>query len=128
MDKRLDFKEIGSRIRVQREKVGLSRERFAEIVGLSTYYIGQIERGDRNMSLDTLYKISETLNISMDYIIKGEVQYMEDILVLEALEDTYKEEIDMEIKDLLNLLSGASIKHIKLVKDIVKLTLPYINQ
>lgn len=128
MDKRLDFKEIGSRIRIQREKVGLSRERFAEIVGLSTYYIGQIERGDRNMSLDTLYKISETLNISMDYIIKGEVQYMEDILVLEALEDTYKEEIDMEIKDLLNLLSGASIKHIKLVKDIVKLTLPYINQ
>lgn len=127
MNIKLNFKEIGSRIRIQREKLGLSRERFAEIIGLSTYYIGQIERGDRNMSLDTLYKISQSLNISMDYIIKGEIQYMEDILVLEALEDSYKEEMDVEIRELLNLLSGAPKEHIRLIKDIARLTLPYIN-
>lgn len=127
MDKNLDFREIGSRIRKQREKIGLSREKLAEIVGLSTYYIGQIERGDRNMSLDTLYKISQSLNISMDYIIKGQMQYMENIFVLEALEDNYKEEMDMEIREILKLLSGASKDHIRLIKDIIKLTLPYIN-
>ena len=72
-NKNLNFKDIGTRIRREREKLGLSREKFAEIVGLSTYYIGQIERGDRNMSLETLFRISESLNVSTDYILKGDL-------------------------------------------------------
>lgn len=126
--KNLDFKNIGSRIRSEREKLGLSREKFAEIVGLSTYYIGQIERGDRNMSLETLFKISESLNISVDYILKGHIQYMENILALEAVEDNYKEEIDVNIKELLSLLSGTSRENIELIKEITKLLLPYVNR
>ncbi|MGB9839825.1 helix-turn-helix domain-containing protein, partial [Thermovenabulum sp.] len=39
---KFDLKSIGKRIREEREKFGLSREEFAEIVGLSDYYIGQI--------------------------------------------------------------------------------------
>ncbi|MGN9166165.1 helix-turn-helix domain-containing protein [Tissierellaceae bacterium HCP3S3_D8] len=127
-NKNLNFKNIGTRIRSEREKLGLSREKFAEIVGLSTYYIGQIERGDRNMSLETLFKISESLNISVDYILKGHIQYMENILALEAVEDNYKEEIDVNIKELLSLLSGTSRKNIELIKEITKLLLPYVNR
>ncbi|MEW8974490.1 MAG: helix-turn-helix transcriptional regulator [Tissierellaceae bacterium] len=127
-NKNLNFKNIGTRIRSEREKLGLSREKFAEIVGLSTYYIGQIERGDRNMSLETLFKISESLNISVDYILKGHIQYMENILALEAVEDNYKEEIDVNIKELLSLLSGTSRENIELIKEITKLLLPYVNR
>lgn len=124
----LNFKEVGMRIRGEREKLGLSRERFAEIVGLSTYYIGQIERGDRNMSIDTLFKISESLNISIDYILKGHIQYMENILALEAIDNNYKEEVDIYIKELLDLLSGTSKENIQLIKEITKLVLPYVNK
>lgn len=123
----IHLKEIGLRIRNEREKLGLSRERFAEIVGLSSYYIGQIERGDRNMSLDSLIKISTSLNISIDYILKGYTHYMENILALEAIEENYKEELDEEIKEILNLLSGISKESIKLIKDMIKLMLPYIK-
>lgn len=127
IDTIINHKEIGSRIRNEREKLGLSRERFAEIVGLSSYYIGQIERGDRNMSLETLIKISSSLNISIDYILKGYIHYMENVLAMEAIEDNYKEELDDEIKEILDLLSGTSKETIRLVKDIIKLILPNIK-
>lgn len=123
----LDLKAIGVRIRFQRENLNLSRERFAEIVGLSTFYIGQIERGDRSMSLETLSKISNTLNISTDYILQGQTFYMENMYVLEAIEDNYKEEVNQEVKDLLHLLSGLSKNKIQLIKDLSKLLLPYLN-
>ena len=40
----INLEEIGLRIRKEREKLGLTREKFAELIGLSPYYIGQIER------------------------------------------------------------------------------------
>lgn len=66
-----DLKAIGKRIRASREKLGLSREEFAEIVDLSDYYIGQIERGERQMSLSVLVKISRHLHETLDYLIFG---------------------------------------------------------
>lgn len=123
----LNPKEIGIRIRLEREKLDLSREKFAEIIGLSPFYIGQIERGDRNMSIDTLVKVSDTLNISMDYILKGQTLYMENIYAMEVIEDNYKKGIDSEIKELLDLLSGSSREKIQLIKDLSKLILPHIG-
>lgn len=123
----LDFKEIGVRIRFEREKLNLSREKFAEIVGLSPFYIGQIERGDRNMSVDTLVKISNALSVSVDYILKGRILYMENIYTLEAIENNYKEEMDIEVKELLSLLSGSSKEKVQLIKDISKLILPTLG-
>lgn len=125
--KGIDSTKIGERIRAQREELGLSRENFATIVNLSPYYIGQIERGDRNMSIYTLYNISEALNISIDYILKGKVQYMENILITESLKDNYKKSTDDKIKKIINLLSGSSSAHIGLITDMIKLTLPYIK-
>jgi transcriptional regulator with XRE-family HTH domain len=124
----LNLKEVGLRVRLQREKLNLSREKFAEIVSLSPFYIGQIERGDRNMSLETLVKISRTLNLSTDYILQGKILYMENIYALEAMEDNYKGEIDHEIKDLLYLLSGLSKDKIELIKDLSKLLLPHLDK
>ena len=123
----LNLKDVGCRIRGEREKLGLSRERFAEIVGLSSYYIGQIERGDRNMSLETLVKVSSSLNASIDFILKGYTHYMENILARESIEDNYKDELDEEIKEILTLLSGSSKEDLRLVKDMIKLLLPNIK-
>ena len=122
------IEEIGARIRSEREKLGLSREKFAEIISLSPFYIGQIERGERNMSIDTLLRISNSLNISTDYILKGYTLYMENILTLDAMENNYKAEIDDEIKDLLSIISGSSKEKVQLIKDITKLVLPYLNK
>ncbi len=49
----------------------MSREKLAEVLDLSSVFIGQIERGERKMSLDTLCKIADFLNISLDYLVNG---------------------------------------------------------
>ena len=116
----------GTRIRFLREKHGISREAFAEIVGLSPFYIGQIERDERSMSIDSLTKICETLNVSTDYILKGYIKYMENISVHEAFENNYSKLVDKEIKELLDILSGCSKDNIKLIKEMIKLLLPDI--
>lgn len=123
----IPLETIGSRIRFAREKLGLSRESFAELVGLSAFYIGQIERDERNMSIDSLIKICDTLNISIDFILRGYVKYLENIYIMEKLNNYSTDELDEQTKDIISLLSGTSNENIKIIKDIIKLLLPRLR-
>lgn len=61
---------MGSRIREERLKSNLTQEQLAECVNVSTAYIGQIERGERNASLEILVQIVNTLGITIDYVLE----------------------------------------------------------
>jgi len=69
MQNEIDYIKIGNRIRMQRENFDMSRETLSELVNLSPYFLGQIERGQRKMSINTLISLSECLHISIDYLI-----------------------------------------------------------
>ena len=58
-------KEVGFKIIIIREQQGLSQERLAAIAGLHRAYIGQIERGEKNIGLKNLEKIAKALNVSV---------------------------------------------------------------
>ncbi|MEH7275926.1 helix-turn-helix domain-containing protein [Neobacillus vireti] len=59
-----DFlKIIGENIRFYRKQKGLTQEELAERTGLQSTYIGGIERGERNISLETFEKVSQGLEI-----------------------------------------------------------------
>ena len=68
MDKTINYVALGGRIRAARKQHGLSQEKLGEICQISTAHVGHIERGTRIPSLETLYKISKELNVSMDYL------------------------------------------------------------
>jgi len=68
----LDYILIGNRIRKQREFLGYTRDYLAEQVDISTIFCRDIEIGAKGMSIQTLVKISDTLKISTDYILKGD--------------------------------------------------------
>lgn len=132
--KQLNFKEIGSRIRSERENLNLSREKLAEIVELSSFYIGQIERGDRKMSLGTLVKITNSLHLSVDYLLYGYNIYDKitpklegPSSVLESNNKSYAFELNDTLNELFNLLSRCSDREISLINDMVKLLIPYIK-
>lgn len=55
---------VGINIRKIRKERGLSQEEFAEICGLHRNYLSSIERGERNITLDTLSQISNAINLS----------------------------------------------------------------
>mgnify|MGYP002067035374 FL=1 len=59
MKKEINYREIGDKIRIEREKFDISREKFAELLNLSSFFVGQIERGERKMSISTLINVSE---------------------------------------------------------------------
>lgn len=48
---------VGERIRAIRKAKGLTQQQLAELSGLDDAYIGSVERGERNFSIDTLEKI-----------------------------------------------------------------------
>lgn len=57
--------KFGKRIRALRKSKKLSQEELAEKCGLHTTYIGQIERGEKNASLESIQKLSNGLGISI---------------------------------------------------------------
>lgn len=69
----MDWGAIGSRIRKQREYMGLSREQLAEMIDVTPKFCSDIELGVKGMSVPTLCRISQTLRLSTDYILFGQV-------------------------------------------------------
>ena len=68
----LDFKEIGVRIRQQREFLGYTRDYLSEHLSVSVNFCRDIEIGAKGMSVQTLVKLSNILKLSLDYILLGE--------------------------------------------------------
>lgn len=58
-------KIVGQRIRNYRTQNHLSQEKLAELSGCHTSYIGQIERGEKNATIESVEKIAKALNVSL---------------------------------------------------------------
>lgn len=74
--------EIGNRIKFYRKDRNLSQEQLAEISELHPSYIGQLERGIKTPSIDTIYRITKGLDVSMSDFLKS-------IENVDTDEDTY---------------------------------------
>lgn len=112
---------IGQRIRNEREKMGLSREEFAEIVGLSDYYVGQLERGERQMSLPVMVRIANCLHVSLDYLIFGDSG-------AEGVNESQCAYKAGDVRREINLLlDKCSPKEMELFKKLISTILPYMK-
>ena len=69
--KKLSLEQVGSRVRRTRTQMNLTREQFAEQVGISPQFLAEIENGKKGMSADTLFKICDRFHLSADYILLG---------------------------------------------------------
>ena len=58
-------KKVGSKIRKYREKKNWTQEELAFKADLHRAYLGQIERGEKNMGLKNLEKISNALSVKI---------------------------------------------------------------
>ena len=61
-------KILGQRIRNYRTDKGLSQEKLAELAGCHHTYIGQLERGEKNATVESIEKISAALNVPLKVI------------------------------------------------------------
>lgn len=65
----MDYILLGRRIREERLKLNLTQEKLAESIGISTAYLGQIERGERKITLDKLVPLANRLGVTIDYLL-----------------------------------------------------------
>ncbi|WPP49614.1 helix-turn-helix domain-containing protein [Catalinimonas niigatensis] len=63
--------DLGKRIRYARKKSGMSQEKLAQTLGITTGGVGNYETGKSKPSIDILIKLSDKLNVTVDWLIKG---------------------------------------------------------
>ncbi len=57
------LKIFGAVIRGERRRLNLSQEDFAEVCDLHRTYIGQVERGEKNISFENIARIARALKV-----------------------------------------------------------------
>ncbi len=121
----IDTISIGQKIRNERETLKLSREEFAEIIGLSDYYIGQLERGERQMSLGVLVRIANCLHLSLDYLIFGAENHL--AYYSHETQGLYNTSNNHSYNEITALLNKCSPKELKLIEKLLISILPYLK-
>ncbi|MCH5303473.1 MAG: helix-turn-helix transcriptional regulator [Ruminococcus sp.] len=96
MDKNIDYKALGKRIKNKRKEKHLTQEQLSEICDLSAAHIGHIERGTRILSVDVLVRLSKALDVSLDYLLFDVVSDNENVLksINPILKETDKKKAD----------------------------------
>ena len=62
---------LGERVRTRRRALGLSQETLAHQSGLHWTFVGQVERGQRNISLHNLLKLAAGLDMNAGELVCG---------------------------------------------------------
>jgi len=64
-------KILGDNIRTQRRNKAWSQEKLAEKAELHRNYIGDVERGEENVSFDALVRIAVSLKVNLADLVRG---------------------------------------------------------
>jgi transcriptional regulator with XRE-family HTH domain len=62
---------LGQRIKDLRRKQDFSQEELADRAGIHRTYIGAVERGERNISLDNIVGIAKALGVAPSVLMRG---------------------------------------------------------
>ena len=77
----LDYKAIGERIKTARINKKFTQDKIAEMTELSNTHVSNIENGSTKVSLPTLVKIANLLEVSVDELLCDNLKKSFDFLV-----------------------------------------------
>lgn len=64
-------KIVGDAVRELRKAAGLSQEKLAEKADLHPNYVGEVERGEKTISVDALLRVAAALKVSVTKFFPG---------------------------------------------------------
>lgn len=102
--------EIGKRIRTVRKNNHLTQDKLAEILGHSTQYISNLERGVKGASFSTIINLCQSLHVSSDYILLGTEDRGLSSLILE-LDSLDNQELAMVRRAVSLMLEAFRLQH-----------------
>ena len=107
--KSLSPKQIGERISSRRKLLGITRTNLAEQMKVTSKFISDIENGDKGISLQTLYKFMQTLEMSSDFILVGN-----------CYDNKETENLKRIRENILTPLSSLEDKQLKFMEEVTK--------
>ena len=69
MQPEIDFDKVGHRVRMARQRRGLTQAELSELVDCSNNHMSHIESGQTKVSLSLLLKLSYALDTSLDFFL-----------------------------------------------------------
>ena len=70
----MDYSKLGKRVRNRRMALNWTQEYLAREIGVSTSFIGHIERGSRKASIDTLVQLANAMQVSTDALLSDSLE------------------------------------------------------
>ncbi len=104
MNIELDYHELGKRIKEQRLKKHLTQDKLGEIINVTTSNISHIERATTQVSLPSLIKIANALDVTLDQLVCDSSIPIAEIYVEQ---------------DIARLVAGCSLSEKQIIKDII---------
>ena len=101
----MDYINLGIRIKQKRTELKLTQEKLAEKAKISTAYMGQVERGERRLSLENFVNIANALGCSTDELLRGSTEENE----------------KARFNEIFTILKNSSNKDLEQVIDILKI-------
>lgn len=68
-EKHQNLVKLGEKIRVLRTSKGYSQEGIADAAGMGRTYMGRVERGEQNISIQNLIQIAFALNVDVGELV-----------------------------------------------------------
>lgn len=99
------LEKLGRRVRHFRMEKDLTQERLAELCGLSSKYISDLERGKANVTVTVLDKVATALGITSTDLLDNEHEAERELLVKEISQFLEKAE-DEKVKTLYKIMKG----------------------
>tara|TARA_Y100001954_G_C15231509_1_gene323642 strand:- start:112 stop:375 length:264 start_codon:yes stop_codon:yes gene_type:complete len=70
--------KFGIALKKRRSEIGISQEELADRANLHRTYVGDVERGERNLSIVNIEKLTQALDISISEFFSEYVEGVED--------------------------------------------------
>jgi len=108
-----DWNGFGFRIKKYREQIGLSKEKFAEMIARSENFVSELEKGKTSCSVHTIHQICKALKVSSDSLLYGEVGMDKDCTNKEILE---------------NIIDRCDKEELEILTDLIVATFPNLDK
>ena len=119
-------KIIGSNIRYERKRRGLTIDDFAKVIGMAPGFLGLIERGQRGTSVKNMVAIAEFFDISLDDLITKDLS--NGGADMKDMENTRSAKARRALKSLVSSLTGDEIVFItSVIKSMNKMNTGFID-
>jgi transcriptional regulator, XRE family len=97
---------IGKRISNIRKERGYTQEKLAELANISIQFLSSVENDKKGMTVTTLQKIADCLNVTTDYIIYGRDTSNKNFMI-NAMIDTLSDQNKKKAEKLLEIFVDA---------------------